>query len=163
MDQKVLTQITNRLNSHGLTVIGKDLERPWGGFLVLDESQIESFVHTFFPGLELPPPQDRLPMSPKILIVAPNKRLSWQYHNRRGEVWMLINGTAGVVMSPTDDQDPLQELQMGTRITLEPNMRHRLVGLEDWGVVAEIWMHTDPKEPSDENDIVRVQDDFDRK
>jgi mannose-6-phosphate isomerase len=29
--------------------------------------------------------------------------------------------------------------------------------------VAEIWQHTDAANPSDENDIVRVQDDFSRK
>ncbi|MCU0327251.1 MAG: phosphoheptose isomerase, partial [Spirosomaceae bacterium] len=40
--------------------------------------------------------------------------------------------------------------------------RHRLVGVNEWGIIAEIWQHTDPKNPSDENDIVRVQDDFGR-
>jgi len=29
-------------------------------------------------------------------------------------------------------------------------------------VLAEIWQHTDAQNPSDENDIVRVQDDFGR-
>lgn len=31
-----------------------------------------------------------------------------------------------------------------------------------WGVVAEIWQHTDKDNPSNEDDIVRVQDDFGR-
>ena len=39
---------------------------------------------------------------------------------------------------------------------------HRLVGLSNWGIIAEIWQHTDPEKPSDEEDIVRVQDDFGR-
>ena len=39
--------------------------------------------------------------------------------------------------------------------------RHRLIGLEDYGIVAEIWQHTDSVH-SDEEDIVRVQDDFKR-
>jgi hypothetical protein len=29
-------------------------------------------------------------------------------------------------------------------------------------MVAEIWQHTDPNHPSDEDDIVRLQDDFGR-
>jgi mannose-6-phosphate isomerase len=29
-------------------------------------------------------------------------------------------------------------------------------------MIAEIWQHTDPENPSDENDIVRLQDDFGR-
>jgi hypothetical protein len=41
-------------------------------------------------------------------------------------------------------------------------MRHRLVGLGDWGVLAEIWQHTDLQNPSDEEDIVRLQDDYGR-
>jgi mannose-6-phosphate isomerase len=45
---------------------------------------------------------------------------------------------------------------------LKQGERHRLVGLEDWGVIAEIWQHTDASNPSDESDIVRVQDDFGR-
>jgi hypothetical protein len=40
--------------------------------------------------------------------------------------------------------------------------RHRLVGLDRPAVVAEIWSHTDPKHPSDEEDIVRLEDDFSR-
>ncbi len=39
---------------------------------------------------------------------------------------------------------------------------HRLAGLEDWGVIAEIWQHTDIASPSDEQDIVRVADDHHR-
>ena len=45
---------------------------------------------------------------------------------------------------------------------MEMGERHRLVGLENWGVVAEFWQHTDPDHPSDEDDIVRVQDDYKR-
>ena len=47
-------------------------------------------------------------------------------------------------------------------IKLEQGERHRLVGLEDWAVLAEIWQHTDLEKPSDEDDIVRVEDDFGR-
>jgi len=54
-------------------------------------------------------------------------------------------------------------MSIGNLISLEQGERHRLVGLDDWGVVAEIWMHTDPSNPSDEDDIVRLQDDFGRK
>jgi hypothetical protein len=40
--------------------------------------------------------------------------------------------------------------------------RHRLVGLDAQAIIAEIWQHTDASHPSDEDDIVRVQDDFGR-
>lgn len=35
--------------------------------------------------------------------------------------------------------------------------RHRLIGLNNWGVIAEIWRHTDKENPSDEDDIVRLR------
>ena len=41
--------------------------------------------------------------------------------------------------------------------------RHRIIGTDKYALVAEIWIHVDKDYPSDEEDIVRVQDDFDRK
>ena len=48
------------------------------------------------------------------------------------------------------------------QVNLAQCERHRLIGLSDYGIVAEIWQHTSDV-PSDESDMVRVQDDFDRK
>ena len=48
------------------------------------------------------------------------------------------------------------------QIVLQQGERHRLIGLDDYCVVAEIWQHTDVNHPSDEDDIIRVQDDFGR-
>ncbi|HRK75285.1 MAG TPA: hypothetical protein PLL64_13470, partial [Rhodothermales bacterium] len=101
-------------------------------------------------------------LSPKILVVAPEKRLSWQYHHRRAEIWKVVGGVAGVVVSNTDEETPLRKLQMGEVVELQQGERHRLIGLEMWGIIAEIWQHTDRENPSDEADIVRVQDDFGR-
>ena len=75
----------------------------------------------------------------------------------------LLEGTAGVATSPTDEQGEVQTLAIGDDVVrLECGERHRLVGLDGWGVLAEVWQHTDPDHPSDEDDIVRVQDDFGR-
>jgi len=68
----------------------------------------------------------------------------------------------GVKTSATDEEGEIQELAPGAFIKLEQGERHRLIGLENWGIVAEIWQHTNPENPSDEDDIVRVQDDFGR-
>ena len=95
-------------------------------------------------------------------MVAPEKRLSWQYHFRRAEIWKLIGGVASVVTSNTDEEKDLAELKIGDIIQLKQGERHRLIGLSGWGIIAEIWRHTDPSNPSDESDIVRLQDDFGR-
>jgi hypothetical protein len=72
------------------------------------------------------------------------------------------SGPVGVVISETDKQSAPGVYQEGDLITLPTGMRHRLVGLDNWGVVTEIWQHTDVENPSDESDIVRLQDDFGR-
>ena len=50
----------------------------------------------------------------------------------------------------------------GDQIILQQGERHRLIGLDDYCVVAEIWQYTDADNPSDEEYIIRVQDDFGR-
>jgi len=95
--------------------------------------------------------------------VAPDKRLSWQYHHRRKEVWQVVSGEVGIVRSETDEETPMKTYRAGDQVQLAQGERHRLVGLQEWGMVAEIWIHTDKNQASDENDIVRLQDDFKRK
>jgi mannose-6-phosphate isomerase len=159
---EVLSSVQKHIENLGFKVISKDFERPWGGFLVLDESQAEKFGSQYFPGIEIKSLKIGGKLSPKILMVQGQKRLSWQYHHRRAEIWKLIAGTAGVVTSETDQIGPLRRLEVNEIIRLHQGQRHRLVGLDGWGVVAEIWQHTDASNPSDEQDIVRVQDDFGR-
>jgi mannose-6-phosphate isomerase-like protein (cupin superfamily) len=143
-------------------IVQQDSTRPWGGFFVIDENQAKDFAAFFFPNLELSEIQVTNKLSPKILIVAPNKRLSWQYHFRRSEIWKIVDGVVGIKTSLTDEEGELQQLVPGTFIKMEKGERHRLIGLDSWGIVAEIWQHTDIENPSDEDDIVRVQDDFGR-
>ena len=139
-----------------------DFNRPWGGFFVIDERDAPQFAREYFPDLNEEELIGGRKVSPKILLVAPNKRLSWQYHHRRSEVWRVLEGPVGIMRSDTDAQTTVEHYQPGDVITLKKGERHRLVGLDDWGKVAEIWQHTDPDHPSDEEDIVRLQDDFGR-
>ena len=154
--------VAQQLEDEGFTIVKKDESRPWGGFFVIDELQAHRFIETYFPGVPLSDFEGFEKLSPKFLVVAPGKRLSWQYHHRRSEIWRLLEGTAGVVTSPTDEQGEVQTLALGDIVRLDCGQRHRLIGLDGWGVLAEIWQHTDPAHPSDEDDIVRVQDDFGR-
>lgn len=159
---EALESIEAFIKNEGFNIINKDFDRPWGGFLVIDESQAPEFIKKYFSHLSLEDFSGFEKLSPKILIVAPNKRLSWQYHHRRAEIWKLIAGTAGVVVSDTDKENIPLPLQVGQVINLKCGERHRLLGSSGYGVIAEIWQHTDKENPSDESDIVRVQDDFGR-
>jgi mannose-6-phosphate isomerase-like protein (cupin superfamily) len=161
--EEVRKSVEKYLAEVALNISTLDFTRPWGGFFVLDESQAEKFIQLYFPHLKKEDLTISGKLSPKILIVAPGQRLSWQYHHRRAEIWKLIAGVAGVITSETDEQGPLKKLAIGEIIQLNQGQRHRLIGLaEGWGMIAEIWRHTDAANPSDENDIVRVQDDFGR-
>ncbi|WP_395783222.1 phosphoheptose isomerase [Aquirufa sp.] len=159
---EIFSQVESFIRSQGYHIVDKDHNRPWGGFFVLQEDQAAKFAAQFFPHLSLDAIQITQKLSPKFLVVAPSKRLSWQYHFRRAELWTVVNGPVGVAISPIDDQPEPGIYQEGECITLPIGQRHRLIGLANWGVVAEIWQHTDSEFPSDESDIVRLQDDFGR-
>ncbi len=145
-----------------LKIISEDKSRPWGGFYVIDETQAAQFASQFFPEEDFEKLKISEKLSPKILMVAPGKRLSWQYHHRRAEIWRCIDGEVAVATSHTDQEENKHILKVGDKIKLKQGERHRLIGLDTWGVVAEIWQHTDATNPSDEADIVRLQDDFGR-
>lgn len=155
-------QIEAQLKDNGFIIDNIDQGRPWGGFFVINEDQAQKFADQYFDGIDVSDLKISGKLSPKILIVAPHKRLSWQYHLRRAEIWRVVRGEVGVVTSETDDEHELKLLKPGNSIKLTQGERHRLVGLDSYGVVAEIWQHTDIDNPSDEEDIIRVQDDFGR-
>jgi mannose-6-phosphate isomerase len=161
--EQVFENITKYLNGLNIAIDKKDMTRPWGGFFVIDENEADKFIGNYFPHLTKQELSISGKLSPKILVVAPEKRLSWQYHHRRAEIWKLIGGVAGVVTSDTDEEKTTTHLNIGDIIQLKQGERHRLIGLEGgWGIIAEIWRHTNAEHPSDEDDIVRVQDDFGR-
>jgi mannose-6-phosphate isomerase len=161
--QKIKCQaLKKEIESLGFTVIAQDFERSWGGFLVIEEVQVQAFLNYFFKGLDVDMLKIGEKLSPKILMVQPKARLSWQYHKRRAEIWQIYHGSAGIIRSNTDQENSMEIYNEGAQIVLAQGERHRLIGLDDFCVVAEIWQHTDAHHPSDENDIVRVQDDFGR-
>lgn len=133
-----------------------------GRIFVIDEDQAQQFADTYFGGLSVEGLRISGKLSPKVLLVAPQQRLSWQYHHRRAEIWQVVAGPVAVATSSTDLKTTSKAYAPGDRIVLRQGERHRLIALDDWGVVAEIWQHTDASHPSDEADIVRVQDDFGR-
>ena len=155
-------KVKGKIISLGFKVKSEDFNRPWGGFLVLDEDQSQEFSNQFFDGMKIEDLKISGKLSPKILIVKPNTRLSWQYHDRRAEIWRVFKGRVGVIVSEDNTQNDMKVYHEGDQIILKQRERHRLVGLEDYGVVAEIWQHTEKNQPSDEEDIVRIQDDFGR-
>ena len=61
-----------------------------------------------------------------------------------------------------DHENEMEIFKEDDIIHFQKEERHRLIGLSDFGIVAEIWIHTDLDNLSDENDIVRINDDYER-
>lgn len=156
---KKAKKILEQLN---FEIVSQDTTRPWGGFYVINEKQAQAFAKYFFPDEDIESLKITEKLSPKLLIVAPNKRLSWQYHHRRAEIWLCIDGQVEVITSLTNEEAVKQVLKVGDKLKLQQGERHRIIGLDDWGILAEIWQHSDVNNPSNEEDIIRLQDDFGR-
>ena len=157
-----LIEIEDEIKRLGFEIISKDFVRPWGGFFVISEEQAQQFADKFFDYIDVENIKIGGKLSPKILVVKPNSKLSWQYHHRRAEIWKVFKGKVGVSRSFDDNEKPLKKLITGDQIKLKKGERHRLIGLDDFAVIAEIWQHTDPENPSNENDIIRLSDDYGR-
>ncbi|MEO5499440.1 MAG: phosphoheptose isomerase [Candidatus Saccharimonadales bacterium] len=157
--------IKTKITDAGYTIVEENRDKPWGAYFRINSSTADSFVNDFFSGLT--PSDARLgiedaELSPKFLIVKPGQRLSWQYHDRRAERWCFLT-RGGYRKSSTDEESERFEAQPGEVVQFQKGERHRLEGREDGLVlVAEIWQHSDVVQPSDEDDIVRLADDYQR-
>lgn len=129
----------------------KNENKPWGAYWVIDSKEADRFEQEFFGSIT----NTKLPKTPKFLIVAPHQRLSLQTHARRNEKWKVFKGNVKAIVG-----EQYLELKEGDELFIPVTVQHRLIGTEDWSVVAEVWLHSDIHHPSDENDIIRIQDDF---
>jgi len=88
----------------------------------------------------------------KLLYVKASSRLSLQYHKNRKEFWKVIRGPVGVQIG--DENFTGNE---GDEFEVPAGAKHRLQGLSSHGIILEISFGD-----FDENDIVRLDDDFGR-
>jgi len=160
---EIAAQQKTVLAENGIRLVDEleDLDRPWGGYLVIDPQNTQQFIDTYFTESDFNFDTNQN-LQPKILMVLSDQRLSWQYHHRRAEYWRAVDSQVGYHKSHDDDQGEVQTLSAGEFVRFDTQERHRLVGLGAIGIVAEIWEHTDPTQPSDEADIVRISDDYSR-
>jgi mannose-6-phosphate isomerase len=158
----VFSRMISTLHGQGFIISKLEHSRPWGGFFVIEDRQSSLFIKKFFNELNESDLRSARKLTLKILLIAPGKRLSWQYHRRRTEICKVIDGSVGVIQSEADDEKDCKVFDAGSIIKFSAGERHRMVGTNSVAVVAEIWQHTDALYPSDEMDIVRLQDDYGR-
>ncbi|MFJ8457682.1 mannose-1-phosphate guanylyltransferase/mannose-6-phosphate isomerase [Lysinibacillus xylanilyticus] len=107
--------------------------RPWGVYSVLEES----------PGYKI-----------KKIIVKPGKKLSLQKHHHRNEHWIVVSGTATVTIG---EREFFVRPNESTYIKM--GEVHRL---ENSGKIDLVLIEVQVGEYLEEDDIVRLEDDFRR-
>ena len=90
--------------------------------------------------------------SVKLLHVNPSSKLSLQYHDHRSEFWRVLSGSGKVVIG-----DDVLDATQGSEFFIPRGVRHRIMTDQDGLHILEIWLGD-----GDENDIVRVEDDYGR-
>jgi len=107
--------------------------KPWGSFTILEDDRFYKV---------------------KRLTVLPGKRLSYQMHYHRSEHWIVVNGTATVVI---DDNENM--VLSGESIFIRAGEKHRLVN--SGNLLLEV-IEVQNGQYLGEDDIVRYEDDYSR-
>ncbi len=91
--------------------------------------------------------------SVKIITVEPGGRLSLQYHERRAEFWVVLDGGLEITLG-----DRVWLAAPNEEIVIPRRVAHRVRNIgPDAARFMEIWIGR-----STEDDIVRLSDDYDR-
>ncbi len=139
--------ITKKGNSQQIKTIVKELKgregnlhqihltahRPWGTYTVLEDT----------PGYKI-----------KRIVVKPGKRLSLQKHFHRSEHWIVVSGTATVTVG-----DEVKTVRPNESTYIKIGEVHRL---ENEGKIDVVLIEAQVGEYTGEDDIVRIEDDFER-
>ena len=90
----------------------------------------------------------------KQILVNPNSRLSYQYHNKRREQWTVVKGNLTIIL----DDDKVFRAP-GESIKIPLGARHRA-----WNETDEIVQFIEVQTGTyfGEDDIVRIEDDYNR-
>lgn len=107
--------------------------RPWGQYWVLDDSDTHKV---------------------KRIQVNPGGRLSYQYHHKRAEVWTMVQGVGRITLDGVVKDYPAGEVAI-----IPLGAKHRI---ENPGTEPLIFIEVQHGTYFGEDDIVRIEDDYDR-
>ena len=107
--------------------------RPWGSYIILSEDKKYKI---------------------KKIEVNPKSRLSYQYHDKRSELWYILSGKGIVTIN-----DEKIELNVGSTIKINKRVKHRI---ENNGSENLIFIEIQTGSYFGEDDIVRIEDDYNR-
>jgi mannose-6-phosphate isomerase len=108
-------------------------ERPWGRYEVLQEGATYKV---------------------KSIHVLPDKRLSYQKHNKRSEHWYITDGVGEVTLN-----GKIAKVTRGSIVEIPQGALHRM---SNTGTVELIFIEVQTGSYFGEDDIERIEDDFGR-
>ena len=108
-------------------------KRPWGSFLVIHDE-----------------PTYKL----KRIEVNPGGRLSYQYHYKRSEAWTIVYGIGSITIDGVE-----KDFTKGDTVLIPQGAKHRI---ENKGLDKLIFIEVQTGSYFGEDDIVRVEDDYNR-
>ena len=108
-------------------------ERPWGRFFVLHDEPTYKI---------------------KRIEVDPGGRLSYQYHHKRSEAWIIVEGTGVITLDGID-----KEFTKGQTVLIPQGVKHRIENKRQEKVV---FIEVQTGTYFGEDDIVRIEDDYNR-
>ena len=108
-------------------------EKPWGKYRILSSGENYKV---------------------KDIYINPNGKLSLQFHHKRSEHWVVVNGTGEVQLD-----DNVYPCGVGDHISIKIGQKHRITNIGDEVlIIIEIALG----EYIEEDDIVRLKDIYDR-
>tara|TARA_B110000971_G_scaffold215733_1_gene249683 strand:+ start:90 stop:440 length:351 start_codon:yes stop_codon:yes gene_type:complete len=108
-------------------------ERPWGRFYVLHNETSYKL---------------------KRIEVDAGGRLSYQFHNKRSEAWTIVEGTGTITLD-----GEAKEYSKGETILIPQGAKHRI---ENKGSQKVVFIEVQTGTYFGEDDIVRIEDDYNR-
>jgi len=128
-------EIVSALKERGsdLTHVHVTAHRPWGNYTVLEDSERYKI---------------------KRIVVKPGKRLSLQKHFHRSEHWIVVSGTALVRVG---DEEKI--VRANESVYIPMGQLHRL---DNPGRIPLVLVEAQVGEYTGEDDIVRIEDDYER-
>jgi mannose-1-phosphate guanylyltransferase/mannose-6-phosphate isomerase len=117
-----------------VTKFHRQVHRPWGSYTILEETGIYKI---------------------KRVSVKPGQKLSLQLHHHRSEHWVVVRGTAEVILNAE-----ITILRQGESMFVRSGTMHRL---KNPGVIPLEVIEVQLGEYLEEDDIIRFDDDYGRK
>ncbi|MBU2649195.1 phosphomannose isomerase type II C-terminal cupin domain [bacterium] len=113
--------------------LNSEYHRPWGHYIILADEDDHKV---------------------KRIVVKPQKRLSLQLHHKRSEHWYIISGEAEITLG-----NQILHLKQGEIVDIPVETAHRV---RNPGTVDLVFIEIQTGTYFEEDDIVRLEDDFGR-